>query len=176
MLLFRNRLVLGIIWKTVKVVFTVVYTILSFFSLQYTVLLGLVGVVLYFTGTLSASRVVLIIYLLLLVFSVVYAIISSIRKLLGLDKKVKRSKGVQIVEKGEEQVGEQVDAEQTAKVKAEKPVQVENFNQRVSNSPKYFRVKQNPSLLMAEFDDRFELYRVEQGKLKKIRTDYKKAD
>lgn len=42
-----------------------------------------------------------------------------------------------------------------------------------SEVPRYFRVKQNPSFIMAEYSNRYELFRVENGQLVKIRTDYK---
>lgn len=167
-MLFRNRLIFGIIWKTVKVFFTVIYSILSFFNLHYTLLVGLIGVVLYFTGALDNNRAVLIVFCLILILTIVYAIVASIRKLLGLDKKVKRSKGVQIVP--EKQV------ENTAENSTNEVEQ--NFTQQhqadiQTEKPKYYRVKQNPSYVMAEYSDRYELFKLENGTLKKVRTDYK---
>ncbi len=170
MILFRNRLIFGIIWKTVKVFFTVIYSILSFFNLHFTLLVGLVGVVLYFTGALESNRAVMVVFALVLALTVVYAIVSSIRRLLGLDKKVKRSKGVQIVPENSE---EKTDA------KAQPPVQNEPTMQPVTvtpmqvETPKYYRAKQNPSFIIAEYSDRYELFKVENGEMKKVRTDYK---
>ena len=40
-------------------------------------------------------------------------------------------------------------------------------------TPTYYRVKQNSEYVMAEYKDRYELYRIIDGQMKKIRTDYK---
>ena len=114
-----------------------------------------------------------IVFALLLVLSVLYAVIASIRKLLGLDKKVKRSKGVQIVPENEsdensgQAVNLQVQSQVTSQSVQESVSQEQwqtgynGYNaQRVpvqSEVPRYFRVKQNPSYVMAEYSDRYEL-------------------
>lgn len=169
MILFRNRLIFGIIWKTIKVFFTVIYSIFSFFNLQFALLIGLIGTVLYFTGTFEKNRAVLIIFTLILVLSIIYAVVKSIRKLLGIDKKVKRSKGVQIV--GENQA----ENKETNEGVEEKIIEqnVQNNSQDQNEQPKYYKVKQNPSFIMAEYSDRYELFKIEDGKLKKVRTDFK---
>lgn len=174
MILFRNRLIIGLILRTIKVFFTVIYGILEFLNLQYTLLVGLIGVVLYFTGALDSNRIVLIIFCLVLVISVVYALIASIKKLLGLDKKVKRSKGVQMLSNS----GDSVSVDNiNRQSKIEDSGQGErNFNNNSPthlDRPRYYRVKQNPSYVMAEYSDRYELYKLVNGKLVKIRTDYK---
>ena len=93
MIPFRNRLIIGMIGKIIKVFFTVIYSVLSFLNLHYTLLLALIGIVLHFTGTLESNKAVLVVYTLLLVLSIVYAIIASIKKLLGFDKRIKKNKG-----------------------------------------------------------------------------------
>lgn len=174
MILFRNRLIFGIIWKTVKVFLTVIYSILSFFSLQYTLLVGLVGVVLYFTGVFDNNKTVLIVFALILAFTVVYAVIESIKKLLGLDKKIKRSKGVQIMPEGQDGATPPQQQYQPQPQPQTQQPQTYNYQQPIqSEVPRYFRVKQNPSYVMAEYSDRYELFKIENGALKKIRTDYK---
>lgn len=179
MILFKSRLIFGLIWKIIKVFFTVIYSVLSFFNLHFTLLLGLIGIVLYFTGALSNNRAVLVVYALLLVLSVLYAVIASVKKLLGLDKKVKRSKGVQIVEKED---GERQDENtiQNQPPKQDIPMRGEqqyggNVSEIVNESevPKYFKVRQNPSYIMAEYSNRYVLYKIENGKLNEVRTDYK---
>ncbi len=167
MILFRNRLIIGLIWKTIKVFFTVIYGILEFLSLQYTLLIGLIGVVLYFTGALDNNRVVLVIFCLILALSLIYAVISSIKKLLGIDKKVKRSKGVQIVSNNTENQSQEHN-EQEANIEVQNTI-IPPANQY----PKYFKVKQNPAYVMAEYQDRYELYKIENGKLVRVRIDYK---
>lgn len=164
MILYKNRLFFGVIKTIIKAVFGVVNKLLSFLNLQPTLLLVLIGVVLYFTGTFDKSPAFKIIYELLIVVSIVYAVIATIKKLLGLENKVKRSKGAQIVS-GETESKEQVSDQTVAvaqPVKEEKPV--------------YFRVKQNPEYVMAEYTDKYELYKIVDGQLKKVRTDYKNGE
>ena len=92
-----------------------------------------------------------------LVLSIIYAIVATLRKALGIDKKVKKSKGVQIVQPQEEKV---------------QPIKEQSVPQTVEK-PRYFSVKQNPNYVMAEFNDRYELYLKTKDGLEKIRTDYK---
>lgn len=157
MILYRNRLLFGLVKNIIKTVFSVVYKILALFNLHYTILLVLVGVILYFTGAFEGSDgVVLLIYQILIVLSVVHAIVGTVKRLLGLDKKVKKSKGAQIVNKN---VVKDDDANDNGQPEKEKPT--------------YFRVKQSPDYVMAEYSDRYELYRKSEGRLKHVRTDYK---
>ena len=156
--------------------FSVIYKVLSLFNLQFTLLVALVGVVLYFTGTLSNGGAVAIIFYVALIASIIYAIVASIRKLLGLGKKVKRSKGMQIVEGSKENqdgtgVGTcNVGAQPLTSGQIVEPQQV--IVQQV-DKPRYYRVKQNPEYIMAEYSDRVELFKISGSKLIKVRTDYK---
>ena len=43
----------------------------------------------------------------------------------------------------------------------------------VEEKPKYFKVKQNPNYIMAEYMDRYELLVKTESGLKLVRTDYK---
>ena len=167
MILYRNRLIFGIVKSIFNTVFGVLNKILSIFNLQPTALILLIGVVLYFTGTMERTPILLTVFQLLVVISIVYAIISTIKNILGLNKKVKRSKGAQIINSQEQQT--QV-AQQTIQSVPIAPVNVEQ------DKPVYFRVKQNPEYVMAEYKDRYELFRIVNGSLKKIRTDYKDGD
>lgn len=173
MILYKNRLIFGIIKTIFSAVFGVVNKILSIFNLQPTALLLLIGVVLYFTGVFDQSPALLVIFELLVIISVVYAVIATIKRLLGLDKKVKRSKGAQIVsqddkiEKVEEQPVIHVTTGGTSSA-IEQVVALEK--------PVYFRVKQNPEYVMAEYKDRYELFKIVNGSLKKIRVDYKNGE
>ena len=93
----KNRALLGIVWAIIKTVFKLVYGILKFFNLHLAFLVAIAGVVLFFTGALKNS-VVLTVFYVAVIFSIVYAIFTTIKKLLGFGgKKVSKSKGVQIV-------------------------------------------------------------------------------
>lgn len=141
-------------------IFGVIGKLLSILNLQITAVLLLLGVVLYFTGTFENNAELLTIFQLLVILSAVYAVISTIKSLLGLDKKVKKSKGAQIVSAKEQKQSDSDEERPLAQdAQVEKAV--------------YFRVKQNPEYVMAEYADRYELFRSVNGKLVKVRTDYK---
>ena len=160
MILYRSPLIFGIVRKIIKVFFTVIYKIFAFFNLQFTLLLALMGLVLYLTGIFNSNQAVLIVFYLLLVLSIIYAIVGTVKKLLGIQPRVKKSKGAQII-------NEQIETAE--------PKQAENTNteQVKKESPTYFTVKQNNNFIMAEYSDRYELFRKTEDGLKKVRTDYK---
>ena len=160
MILYRSPLIFGVIKRIVKVFFTVIYKIFSFFNLQFTLLISLLGLVLYLTGVFNSNKVVLIIFYLLLVLSIVYAIAGTIKRLLGIQPRVKKSKGAQIIN----EQPQAVDNNQT---------QTEEVQQVKIESPTFYTVKQNNNYIMAEYSDRYELFRKTESGLKKVRTDYK---
>ena len=163
MILLRNHLVIGVIKNIISTVFSVILKIFRFFNLHYSLLIALIGCVFYITGTFDKNPVVLLVFQLLLIASIVYAIVSAIKKLLGIDKKNKNSKGVQIV-KPEQQ-------ENTENEQKEQPVVVQAVEKE--QKPMYFRVKNHPNYIMAEYSDRVELFKRTETGLRKIRTDYK---
>lgn len=170
MLIIRSRLIIGIISKIISAIFKGIYKILSIFSLQWTLLLAIAGVILYFTGVLTDVMTVRVIYFLLLVCSLFYSIIATVCKLLGIGKKKKNA--VQIIKddnkKTEEEFGlPEDDGVLQRKLVEKEPVKME------SGLIGYFKVKQNPNYVMAEYTDRYELYYMTAGGLKKVRTDYK---
>lgn len=140
--------------KFIKAVLGVIYKIIAYLNLQPILLVSLIGLILYFTGVYDNNQVVRICLQVVFILSAIYAIGATIKKLLGFESRIKRTKGAQIVEeKGqEEQPNEQV---------------------ITVDEPRYFRVKQNPDYIMAEFSDRYELYRITDGGLQKVRTDSK---
>ena len=73
--------------KVITAILKKLYDVLCIFNLQFTLLVALVGVVLYFTGALSEHGGVLIAFCLSFIASVVLSIVLTIRKLLGLGKK-----------------------------------------------------------------------------------------
>ena len=170
MVFLRNRLVFGFIKNVIGTIFTVVLKIFQIFNLQFTLLLGLIGAILYITGTFEKSPVVLIIFQLLLILSILYAIVATIKKLLGLGKKKKRKEGAQIINQDntDRQEGQKEPIEIQNQTSTEN-VSVKNVEQK----PIYYRVKNKPNYYMAEYSDRVELYKKTEKGLIKIRTDYK---
>lgn len=167
MVLFRNRLIFGFIKNVISTIFTVVLKIFQIFNLQFTLLIGLIGAILYITGTFDKSPVVLLVFELLIIFSVFYAIVATIKKLLGLGKKKKRSEGAQIVNQDSIK-------EESALNKPETNNQENSeIQESKEQKPIYYRVKGKPNFYMAEYANRIELYKKTETGLVKIRTDYK---
>lgn len=93
----KTGLVFGLIKKVIVAVFKAVYTVLSFFNLHLTVLVGLVGLVLFLTGTFDKYPTVQTGFYIAIIASVIVAIIITIKKLLGLTNKNRKRKGVEIM-------------------------------------------------------------------------------
>ena len=149
-----------------KVIISLVYKILDFFSLVPAFFVTLLGVVLYFTGTFENNPTLTLIFQIILIVTIVHAIVATTKKLLGLDnRKVKKSKGMQIINN------------QTAQQSQEQTSQtIENNPQQIvvkEEKPRYFKLKQNPDYVMAEYSDRYELFLITAKGLEKVRTDYK---
>ena len=167
MIYVKNRLIFGLVGKIIKLVLKTVYKFLSFFNLHITMFVAVVGAILYFTGVLTSHRTILLVFYVLLIGSVIYAIFSSVKKLLGLGKRVEKKGSVQIVER---------DTDQNVSVQEQT---VQSTNQSVlpqidpSKPIRYFAVKDNPSVVVAEYDNRYVLYYKTQSGFKYVRTDFK---
>ncbi|MBQ7339565.1 MAG: hypothetical protein IJW43_01785 [Clostridia bacterium] len=161
MLYSKSRLIFGPLKNAVKNILNAIYKVLKFFNLQLALLVGLIGVVLYFSGVFENSVALELVFYIVLIFSIIYAVIISVGKVLGLEwskgkKENKRSK-VEIVEVEDK------------KEETEQEIQQEIKEEKI----KYFKVRQKPGYYMAEFEDRFELYYKTVNGLQKVRTDYK---
>ena len=102
MIFFRNRLVFGIIKKIIFSLFSAVYKIISLLNLQVTLLVCLIGAVLYLTGVFE-NKVYLVIFYFLVILSIIFSIYGTIKKLLGIGKKVDKKKNVQILDGDKEE-------------------------------------------------------------------------
>ena len=164
MIFVRNRLILGVIKKIITLALKAVYKVIALLNLQLPLLVALVGIVLYLVGVFDGGGAPIAVFGICFVLSVVIAVMGLLKKLLGLGGKVKKSKGMQIVN----------DSATPQPVVFEQPEQSQAPQQSFQGvSTKYFRVKQNPNYVMAEFPDRYELYRLSGGNMIKVRTDYK---
>ncbi len=166
MLFFRNRLVFGIFKKVLSSIFKALYSIIKVLNLQIFLLIVIVGGIVFLTGGFSGSEALKWVFFLLAGLSIAYALIVTFRNLFGLGKKKEKDKNrveVKVEPSAEEKLPEQICQEDLF-----------NGQQIIARSqPKYFRVKDSNDLVMAEYSDRVELYRLENGKMVKIRTDYK---
>lgn len=180
MILIRNRLIIGMIRRIVKLIFSVIYKILELFNLHFTLFVSLIGVVLFLTGVLSTNGTVAVIFYLALSFSIVYAVFATVKKLLGFQNQKPKKRGMQIVKTDQtvgagqvERVAQPISQAQQS-VAYSQPVQNQTTVQTVVNDqPKYFNVKGRPDYVMAEYLDRYELYHLENGRAVKVRTDFK---
>ena len=165
MLLVKSRSIFGGLKKAVKVIFEAVYKVLSFFNLQFTLLVGFVGLILYVTGLFHKYPQIRVWFLVAIIASVFLGLFLFIRKLFKKSKKLedKAERGnVQTVRVESEQAETTEPKEET-----EKPTVIQN------DKPKYYNVAQNPNFIMAEYHDRYELYKKTSNGLVKVRTDLK---
>ena len=163
MLYSKSRLIFGPLKNAVKNILNAIYKVLKFFNLQIALLVALIGVVLYFSGVFENSVALEMIFYIVLIFSIIYAVIISVAKVLGIEwskgKKEKKRSKVEIVEVEDKK----------EEIKRESQQVIEEKEEKI----KYFKVKQKPGYYMAEFEDRYELYYMTVNGLQKVRTDYK---
>lgn len=166
MLYSKSRLIFGPLKNAVKNILNAIYKVLKFFNLQLALLVALIGVVLYFSGVFENSVALEMIFYIVLIFSIIYAVIISVGKVLGIEwgkgKKEKKRSKIEIVEVEDKKEQAKQERWQDIEVKEEKEEKI-----------KYFKVKQKPGYYMAEFEDRYELYYMTVNGLQKVRTDYK---
>ena len=165
MLPIRNRLIFGMIKRIIFTLFKAIYSVISIFNLQLALLVLVVGLVVYLTGAMNNPTVKLI-FDGAFILSVVFAILLTIKKLLGIGKSPKKSKGVQVV--NTEQTVQQ--AQPVQPVVATPIIQSQTV---APEKPVYYRVKGNDNYVMAEYSDKYELFLITDGGLKKVRTDFK---
>lgn len=175
MILIRNRLVVGIIKKIITTVFKAIYKVFDLFNLHLTLLVGAIGAVLFLTGVFSKNQSLVVIFLVVLACTLVYAVLTTLKKVLKLGggDDVSRGKGVQII-KGSGGQTKKVEPERRPPAPIVEPTRQQEVQRpKTVDVPRYYRVKQNPDYLMAEYSDRYELYKKSGGGLIKVRVDYK---
>ncbi len=162
MLLVKSRSIFGGLKKAVKVIFEAVYKVLSFFNLQFTLLVGFLGLILYVTGLFHKYPQIRVWFLVAIIASVFLGLFLFIRKLFKKSKKLEDK-----AERGNVQTV-RVESEAT-----ETKEEIEKSSTVIQNEkPKYYKVAQNPNYIMAEYPDRYELYKKTPNGLVKVRTDF----
>ena len=175
MLLYKNRLIFGIVRKIISTALHAVYSVVALFNLQLVALVLVIGCILFFTGVLD-NDAVLLVFRIALIASVAFAIYKSIKKLLGIDnKKHTRGGGAQIIKSPTLNAVEENISSQSQNAVGVQPTEQVGVNVQTPQSvvPRYFRVRQNSNYVMAEYPDRYELFRLTEQGMTKIRTDYK---
>jgi len=169
LILVKNRLIFGSIKKLITTVLKFIYKIISVFNLQAVLLVLLVGVVFYFTGAFEENPTVLVLFIVVLVAVFLLSISFGLKKLFRIGKKVKRNKGVDVVDPVPANGNGGTKTETANTQTASNVVGVAN----ATTYPKYFTVKQNPKYVMAEYEDRYELFYRDSDGFKRRRVDYK---
>ncbi len=94
----KTGLLFSLIKRVIVTIFKAVYAILSFFNLHLTLLVGLVGLVLFLTGVFDKYPSVQTGFYIAIIASILVAIVVTIRKLLGLSDKKRKRKGIEIMD------------------------------------------------------------------------------
>ena len=161
MLAVKSRSIFGGLKKAIKIIFEAVYKVLSFFNLQFTLLVAFAGLILYVTGLFHSQPKLKVWFLIALVASVVLGLFLFVRKLFNANKRLDEK-----AERGEVQTV-RVEAEQTETSTEPSAPVIQNIK------PTYYKVAQNPNFIMAEYPDRYELFKKTDKGLVKVRTDFK---
>lgn len=159
MIFIKNRGIIGILKRIIKAVFRVVYAVINLLGLQALLFTLLVGLVLYVTGIIPENKTVVIIFAVAIVLSIVFAVYLTVHR---ISKTVKKDNpSVKIITPTD------VDSDLGQNQTEQRPPIVDE------EKPRYFKVKENPNYLMAEYADRYELLLITKDGLKKVRVDYK---
>ena len=193
MILVKSRLIFGLIKTIISLAFKIVYKIIKWFRLIFAVLVFIAWVILHFTGVLADYPYIKIILAVLMVLALIYPIYALIRKL----TKKRINNGEENSQTIIDSEGKTYQADKPYKpYQTEQPYKPNNvfqagpnyqselIKQEQSSSIQYsgssdptfigyFKVKQNPNYLMAEYTDRYELFLKTENGLKKVRVDYK---
>lgn len=183
MIAVKNRVIFGIISRTLKIVLTFIYKIFAIFNLVYTCFFAVLGLVLYVLGVFEKNTDILMIFYLFLGLSVVYAIVKTILNVVNFNKKIfhKNSKTAEKKEEVKQTDNtESFEEENQFNNKKEVNVEFENgesfkpiSNQFYVEKPRYYYVKQNHNYVVADFSNRVELLLITEQGFKKIKTEYK---
>lgn len=163
--------------KIISQALKAVYRLLCVFNLQFTILVVLVGVLLWALGVFEQGGFALIIFVILFIGSIGLALYLTARKILGLDTEKQKKSKIQIV--GNNQPESQTQSVNISTMQTQQNA-VETQNAQIEQGeclqpevPRYYKVKQNSNYVMAEYSNRYELFLITPNGLKKIRTDYK---
>ncbi len=171
MLGFRFAL-FGVFKNFFKIVGNLLYYIISFLHLTPLILLAVFGLLIELSSSaISTNTIFAGIFKLLIALSIVYAVLRTASAILGIGNKKRHKKSTAEIikpKKREKQVEEKVETayQQNQEVRQEEPVK--------QAYPKYYRAKQNPNYVFTEYEDRYELFKLTDGKYVYVRTDYKK--
>ncbi len=163
---FKGGFIIGFLFRFITELISVIYKIICLLNLQLALLVMLLGFIIFVIAGVEMRGVVFIIFVIALFLSTLYAVFGTVKNILGFNEKENKKRGAQIVQaqpSSIEQAPSDLGGDEQAQPMADYQVE----------TPVYFRAKQNPDYIFAEYSDRYELFQVSNGQLIKIRTDYK---
>ncbi len=171
--LFRSRLILGFLVRLITDAITIIYKLIKLFNLQLALLVVLIGFIVFVIAGVELNGIIFTVFVVALFLSILVAVIGTVRNLLGLNKKPEKKRRAKV----SYQESPAVQPQPVKAVEAGYDYVPQNTQSFMNNAgyerPVYYRTKQNPDYIFAEFSDRYELYKMSAGQLIKIRTDYK---
>lgn len=198
MIVFKSHLLFGVIKKLISTAFKTVYKILGVFNLQVSLLVLVLGIILWITGVFASVPAVLTAFWITLALSFVLAGFLTVSKIKKWGGKIfKKKKDERLAHADVSNVPDRlngaqataqpivVDAQPIAPAPQVQPVypqQNYGFETKQETEikfqpkeiyPKYFRVAKNPKYYFAEYADRYELFYDNGYSPVKVRTDYK---
>ncbi len=184
MFFFRNRIafsaLLTIVIGAIKVALDVVYKVLKVLKLQFLVGVLFVGAVLFIFNVIPENTSVFIIFIAFAVLGLFVFIFGNLHRVTKVINKIEKERAKNDEEKEKEKNIENLIERKFDELKdgsKEEPKREEIYQQpaeiKKEKFPKYFSVKGQKNFVMAEYEDRFVLYRRENGKLYKVRVDSK---
>ena len=172
MLGFRFAL-FGVFKNFFKIIANLLYYIISFLHLTPLILLAVFGLLIELSSSAISNNTIFAgIFKLLFALSIVYAVLRTASAIFGIGNQKRHKKSTAEIikpKKREKKVEEEVElvsSQQTQEVKQQETVK--------SVYPKYYRAKQNSNYVFTEYEDRYELFKLTDGKYVYVRTDYKK--
>lgn len=182
MLFFRHRIAFGalmtLVLGAVKVALDIVYKVLKLLKLQFLAAVLFVGAILFIFNVIPENTKVFITFIVFAALGFIYFVAGNLHRISKFFNKFhkEREKEAEKIEREKEEITRIV--EQQEKIRQEKEElirereEIREEKERQSY-PKYYAVKEHKGYVMAEYPDRYVLYRRENGKLYRVRTDRK---
>ncbi len=167
----------GIITKAIGAFFKLIYNVLSLFHLQALLFVVVLGVILevatgkVFTGTGG------VLFGLAVTFTVIYAVIRTTAGVTnafsGLFGSKNKKNPTPNSDDEDEDDGDEPERIAPQRQEPKKRKDKEKKKAYYREKPKYYKVRQNTDYVMAEYSDRYELFKIVDGRLVYVRTDKK---
>lgn len=164
----------GLIAKAIGAFFKLIYKVLAVFHLQALLFVVVLGVILEVATGKVFSGTGGVLFGLAVTFTVIYAVI---RTTAGVTNAFSGLFGSKNKKKAPTPDDDEDDGDEPEIIKPQPKEQKHKERKKQKayyrEKPKYFRVRQNSDYVMAEYSDRYELFKIVDGRLVYVRTDRK---